>query len=570
MRDRKQTPAEPIAVTGLGCRFPKAEDPDAFWRLLTNGVDATTEVPPDRWDVDGVYHPIPRTAGKMCTRRGGFLDRYDEFDPIFFKIMPIEAARMDPQHRLVLEVAWEALESACIDPSTLGYTRTGVFVGLSHSDHDRLLYRDRARINGYNGPDTYHCFAANRLSYFLNVRGPSMSIDAACSSSLVTVHMACQSLRSGESDLALAGGVNLNLTPEEFIALSFLGVLAPDGRSKPFDARADGYGRGEGCGMVVLKRLADAEDDGDTIMAVIRGSAINHNGLSNGITAPNGTAQEQVFRDALFNAGVEAGEVSYIEAQGTGTAMGDSIEIAAMRKVYLQRCLVGSVKSNIGHLEAASGIAGLIKVILALRHRRIPPHLHFQELNRGIPPGMSYVIPVDNQAWPERRRIAGVSAFGFGGANAHLLVEEAPAPAEFVDDAFGPHLLPLSAKSAKALRELAGRYAALLAAEPDVSLDDLCFSAATGRAHFEHRLALEFQSADQLRDQIERYAAEGTAQGLSQGKAVRGAVAGTSESLAAAYVRGVPVNWRERYRDRRRRKLQLPLYPFQRQRCRFE
>jgi acyl transferase domain-containing protein len=323
--------------------------------------------------------------------------------------------------------------------------------------------------------------------------------------------------------------------------------------------------------MVVLKRLAEAEADGDTVMAVIRGSAVNHNGLSNGISAPNGAAQEQVFLDALRNAGLEASEVGYIETQGTGTALGDAIEIAAMRKVYLQRCVIGSVKSNIGHLEAASGIAGLIKVILSLQHRQIPPHLHFTELNPRIAPGMPYVIPVDNRDWPEGRRIAAVSAIGFGGSNAHVLVEEAPAPPP--DSAGYPpgiYTLPLSAKTPKALHELAHRYVGFLSAEPEAPLPDLCFSAAVGRAHFEYRLAVESESAAHLRSRLDEYATEGMADGVEQGKAVRGAQADAGEDLAAAYVRGVPVNWRDRFHDRRPRKLQLPTYPFQRQRCRFD
>jgi acyl transferase domain-containing protein len=239
-------PGERIAIIGMGCRFPKASNPEAFWELLRGGADAITEVPRSRWDVDAFYHPVPRTSGKMCTRSGGFLEDVDGFDPRFFRIMPIEAGRIDPQHRLVLEVAWEALEDAGIDASSLAYSSTGVFIGVSQSDHERLLYRDPSRIDGYNGPNTRHCFAANRLSYFLNLRGPSMAVDTACSSALVAAHLACQSLRSGECDLALVGGVNLNLSPEEFIALSFLGVLSADGRCKTFDDRADGYGRGEG------------------------------------------------------------------------------------------------------------------------------------------------------------------------------------------------------------------------------------------------------------------------------------------------------------------------------------
>ncbi len=577
---------EPVAVVGLGCRFPLAPDPASFWSLLEGGVDAVTEIPADRWDAGALYDPTPRTPGKMSTKWGAFLENAHAFDPMFFRIMPIEAARIDPQHRLVLEVAWEALESAGIDPTGLAYSQTGVFVGLSHSDHDRLLYQDRTRIDGYNGPNTYHCFAANRLSFFLNVRGPSQAVDAACSSSLVAIHQACQSLRSGETDLALAGGVNLNLTPEEFIALSFLGVMAADGRCKSFDARADGFVRGEGCGIVVLKRLRDAEQARDNILGLIRGSAVNHDGLSNGITAPNGAAQEEVLRRALANAGVEPSRVSYIEAQGTGTALGDPIEAAAVRNVYGEgrdpgdTCVLGCVKTNIGHLEAASGMAGVAKVLLAFSRGVIPQNLHFRELNPRIRlDGARFVIPTEACPWEAggERRVAAVSAFGFGGGNAHLILEEPPARAVPPgDDVKEPCVLTLSAKSAAALTALAGRYEAFLGRRPEAGVADVCHTTNVGRAHFKHRLAVVGSSHDDLRRGLAAFVSKKSTDGLYHGVARQEVETSPDEGSdspderAKAYVSGAAIDGASGRGARARRRVELPTYPFQRMKCRFE
>ncbi|MGZ9236091.1 MAG: beta-ketoacyl synthase N-terminal-like domain-containing protein, partial [Anaerolineales bacterium] len=341
---------EPIAIVGLSCRFPKAPNPEAFWELLRNGVDAISEIPSDRWDVEEFYSSNASTPGKVTSRWGGFLDKVDLFDPQFFGISPREASRMDPQQRLLLEVSWEALENAFIPPQSLAGTRTGVFVGISSYDYSRLQFDDPERIDAYAGTGNAHSISANRLSYFYDLRGPSMAVDTACSSSLVAAHLACQSLRTGESDLALAGGVNVILTPELTITFSQARMLSPDGRCKTFDASADGYVRGEGCGVVVLKRLSDAVHDGDNILGLIRGSAVNQDGRSNGLTAPNGLAQQDVIRQALTNAGVEPHQIGYVEAHGTGTPLGDPIEIASLRAVLDSqetngRVFVGSVKT---------------------------------------------------------------------------------------------------------------------------------------------------------------------------------------------------------------------------------
>ena len=522
--------SEPIAIVGMGCRFPGAESPEAFWQLLHDGVDAIREVPSDRWDVDAVYDPEPGTPGKMSTRWGGFLDQVDQFDPRFFGISPREASRMDPQQRLLLEVAWEALENAGQAPDRLAGSSTGVFVGVSSYDYSHLQFSDPERIDAYAGTGNAHSIVANRLSYLLDLRGPSIAVDTACSSSLVAVHLACQSLRSGESDLALAGGVNLILSPELTVTFSQARMMASDGRCKTFDARADGYVRGEGCGVVVLKRLSDALRDGDTILAVIRGSAINHDGRSNGLTAPNGLSQQAVIRQALENAGVAPAQITYVEAHGTGTSLGDPIEVQSLRAVLDegrppdQPYLVGSVKTNIGHLEAAAGVAGLIKVVLSLMHEEIPPHLHLEKVNPYISlNGSPLEIPTGRRPWPrgEKPRLAGVSSFGFGGTNAHIVLAEAPVldtperEEEQVERTH--HLLVLSAKSETALQALAQRYADHLARTSD-PVSDICFTASTGRAHFDHRLAVVTDTADTLHERLTSFAAGERPAGLVSGK----------------------------------------------------
>ena len=490
---------EPIAVVGLSCRFPGAPDADAFWRLLRDGVDAIREVPPSRWDVDELYDPDPDAPGKMMTRWGGFVDDVDRFDATFFGISPREATEMDPQQRLLLEVAWEALESAGVNPEKLRGSRTGVFVGVSSNDYSVLQHGDLERVSAYTGTGNAFSITANRLSYLLDLRGPSMAVDTACSSSLVTVHLAARSLRNHETDLAIVGGVNLILSPELTIALSHARMMSPEGRCKTFDASADGYVRGEGCGVVVLKRLSDAVRDNDNILAVIRGSAVNQDGRSNGLTAPNGLAQQEVIRAALADARVSPEDVDYVEAHGTGTILGDPIEVKSLAEVMKGRtkekpCLIGSVKTNIGHLESAAGIAGLIKVVLSLHHGEIPPHLHFKQINPHIPiDELPFEIPTELRPWKTngKPRLAGVSSFGFGGTNAHVVLEEAPRRELPPNDPERPlHVLTASAKDPEALRELAGRLGRFVSEREEVALADVAYTLNTGRSHFEHRLAL--------------------------------------------------------------------------------
>jgi amino acid adenylation domain-containing protein len=533
-----------VAIIGLGCRFPGAYGPEAFWRLLSQGADAIAEVPGDRWDVDRLYDPQPATCGKMSTRWGAFLERVDEFDARFFGISPREAARMDPQQRVLLETAWEALEHAGQAPDRLAGSATGVFIGLSSSDYAMLQNGDLSEVDAYSGTGNAASIAANRLSYVFDIHGPSLAVDTACSSSLVAIHLACQSLRRGESTLALAGGVNLILAPELTITFSHARMMAADGRCKTFDAGAEGYVRGEGCGVVVLKRLADAQRDGDPILAVIRGSAVNQDGHSNGLTAPNGLAQQAVIRAALNDAQLTPDQIGYIEAHGTGTNLGDPIEVRSLTAVMEGRtgepCVVGSVKTNIGHLEAAAGVAGLIKVVLAFQHQTIPPHLHLKTLNPLIDLGDVLAVPTEARPWPrsDQRRYAGVSSFGFGGTNAHIVLEEAPVPSPQAPPAgrvnwlsplpqgeglgvrdYRPrHVLALSAKDENALRALAGRYADHLTNSAD-SLADIAFTANTGRAYFEHRLALIGETAEDVRARLAAFASSGAAEGAHSGRA---------------------------------------------------
>ncbi len=521
---------EPIAVVGLSCRFPGAADPDRFWDLLRSGREAIVDVPPERWDAAAHYDPTPGLPGKMYTRRGGFLRGIDRFDASFFGIAPREAVSLDPQQRLLLEVAWEALENAGVAPDSLMGSATGVFVGACHMDYLEL-FDDLSLVDAYVATGNSLSLASGRLSYTLGLQGPSLTVDTACSSSLVALHLACQSLRLGECGLALAGGTNLVVTPKTSVALCELRALSPDGRCKTFDANADGYVRGEGCGVLVLKRLSDAVAVGDTVLAVVRGSAVNQDGRSGGLTAPHGPSQEAVIRAALANARVEASRVGYVEAHGTGTPLGDPIEVQALAAVFggshprAQPLLIGSVKTNIGHLEAAAGVAGLIKVILALRHGTIPPHLHLRDPNLHIPwSELPVAVPTVMTPWPASAgpRVAGISSFGFSGTNAHAVLEQAPPAPPRVDAAERPgHLLTLSARNDAALRELIGRLDEHLAAHPELTLPDLCTTLNAGRTHFAHRLALAARTASEVRQQLSSATAGTVSAGVWSGRSER-------------------------------------------------
>jgi malonyl CoA-acyl carrier protein transacylase len=542
---------EPIAIIGMGCRFPGgANDPEMFWQLLHQGKDAIAEVPRDRWDINAYYDPDPDAPAKMNTRYGGFVNNPQEFDPYFFGISAREAISLDPQQRLLLEVTWETLEAAAVTPEALAKVLTGVFIGICSNDYTQNLFNQgEERIDAYLATGNSHSIASGRLSYLLGLTGPCLSVDTACSSSLVAVHLACTSLRNQECDVAIAGGVQRLLSPVFNINFTKARMLSADGRCKTFDASADGFVRSEGCGVILLKRLSDAIAAGDNILALIRGSAINQDGHTSGLTVPNGPSQQAVIRRALAASGIELAQVSYIEAHGTGTSLGDPIEMGALGAVFSSShspdrpLIVGSVKTNIGHLEGAAGIAGLIKVVLQLQHDSIAPHLHLKRPNPYIDwSKLAIAIPTDSMAWVrgEKPRLAGVSSFGFSGTNAHVILEEAPlkeqgsrgageqgrsdngisplplrpsAPLPLYPSTPHPlcplasserplHLFSLSAKSETALLQLALAYRTYLETAPELELADVCFSANTGRSHFEYRMAIVAGSTKELVEQL--------------------------------------------------------------------
>jgi len=531
-----------VAIIGIGCRFPGgANSPEAFWNLLRDGVDAITDVPTDRWDSRLFYHPDAMKAGKTNTRWGGFVEHIDHFDARFFGISPREATRMDPQQRMLLEVAWEALEDGGQVPERLDGTDVGVFIGIATFDYAEIHrgMNDRDFIDAHTNTGISLSIAANRISYIFNFKGPSIAVDTACSSSLTAVHLATRSLQRGECPLALVGGVNAILKPESTIGYSRASMLSPDGRCKAFDARANGYTRSEGAGIVALKPLSNALAEGDPIYAILRGSAVNQDGHTHGMMVPNRLAQEAMLREAYRQAGFSPGQVQYIEAHGTGTPVGDPIEAQALGTVLStdrpagSYCVIGSVKTNIGHLEAGAGIAGLIKTALALQHREIPANLHFQEPNPNIPfDELRLRVPTTLEPWPdgEGPARAGVNSFGFGGANAHVVLEEAPqSPVEHQDDgtpvSSRAYLLPLSARSPEALQAFARAYQDFLAdpaSKASVSLHDLCYTASVRRSHHSHRLALVGHSQEELAEHLAAFVAGETRPGMSSGHPVSG------------------------------------------------
>ncbi len=612
---------EPIAIVGIGCRFPGAPNPGMFWRLLREGIDAVSDVPKERWDADDLYDPDPLRPGKTVSRQGGFIKNVDKFDWRAFRIPPREAKYMDPQHRLLLEVAWEALEDAGLPPEKVAGSRTSVFIGIVWNDYLRLQSSNQSQLNGYLATGNCFAFAPNRISYIFDLKGPSVAIDAACASSLASVHYACQSLWMGEATMALAGGVNLLLSPDLFIMLSKAGVLSPEGRCKTLDAMADGFVRGEGAGIVVLKPFSQLTPS-DRVYAFIRGSAINHNGHNEWIMAANPEAQEMVIRDAYSKSGINPAEIDYVELHGTGLLKGDALEAKVLGKVLGHHnarnhpCSIGSVKTNIGHLESAAGIAGIIKVALSLYYRQIPPTLNFQKINPNVNlESLGLVVQEKLGSWPNKsgQNLAGVTAIAMSGLNAHIVMQ---GPPWYSEESIGtkkhsttrPRLLTLSARSPDALSALVKAFIEFLADEETgarFSLEDICFTASVHRAHHECRLSLLGISRMEFIERLEAYSQgrfqtgvfcktkvidDDTVQdgfrynGVSekviseclehrdQGGAIsiflppeEKEVGAVLEALCALYVRGYTVDWRTLYPSGERI-VQLPPYPWQRER----
>jgi acyl transferase domain-containing protein len=523
---------EPIAVIGVACRFPGGAGSAAeLWPLLRDGVDAVRRIPPERWDADAYYDPDPSVPGRTHAPFGAFLDGIDLFDAPFFRISPIEAANMDPQQRLLMEVSWEALEHAGIAADGLRDSQTGVFVGVCSGDYGMHTLGSRIpeRLGAFSGTGIAASVGAGRLSYFYGLHGPSFPVDTACSSSLLGIHLACQSLRQRECDLALAAGVNLILSPDVHVYFSKTSALSARGRCRAFDAGADGYVRAEGCGVVVLKRLSKAFEDGDRVLAVVRGSSVNHDGRTTGLTAPNGQAQQAVIRAALANAGVAPDQVGYIEAHGTGTPLGDPIELRSLAAVFGERppdrpLRIGSIKTNLGHLEGAAGIAGFIKTVLMLQHREIPPHLHVERLTPHFPwSEVPLRVSTALEPWETTGpRIAGISSFGFSGTNVHAVLEEGPPAVPRAEAPPGrqqtEYVLPLSAASESSLRALAHRYGDHLRAAPDQALGDVCHTAAVGRARLPWRLAVVARERESMAAALSGFADGTVAEGVFTGR----------------------------------------------------
>ncbi len=500
---------EPIAIVGIGCRFPGGVvDWQGYWQLLMAGRDAITTTPPDRWSLQKFFSPQTIKPGKTQSQWGGYVEDIDQFDPRLFGISPREAASMDPQQRMLLEVTWRALEDAGQPVGQLARRSVAVFAGISSIDYAvaTLSFQDRGVLGPYSNTGGSSSIAANRISWCFDLCGPSVAVDTACSSSLVAVHLACQSILRGECEMALAGGVNALLLPDFQVAFSQLGVLSPQGRCKTFDASADGYVRAEGAGMVLLKPLSNAVRDNDPVYAVIRATVLNQDGHTQGITLPNGQAQERLVRAACSRAGVSPADIQYVEAHGTGTAIGDPIEANALANVLGENrshdrpCWIGSVKTNIGHLEAGAGIASLIKVALGLHHKKIPAHLHFREANPQIDlEQLNLRIPVEATDWvaPHGNRLAGINGFGYGGANAHVILQEAPPVAANVSPhptpapavlSQVPLLLPMSARSKQALSQMASNLADWLEADTgSATLQEIASYAAHRRSHHDIR-----------------------------------------------------------------------------------
>src|ERR1700751_1751580 len=517
---------ERIAIIGVGCRLPgRARSQDAPWKLIIEGREGIVEVPPDRWNVARYYDAEPGVGGKSIAMRGGFIDAVDQFDPQFFGISPREAPYVDPQHRLLLETAWEAIEDAGLVLDFERGTDLGVFVGISHNDYQGIQSTpfDHSTISPHTPTGSAHSIAANRISYCLNLRGPSVAMDTACSSALTAVHAACEHIWAGRGDAALAGGVTVMVAPGGFIGFSQAAMLSPEGRCAAFDASASGFVRGEGAGMVLLKRLSQALADGDPIQGVILGTSINQDGHTNGISLPSPEAQTRLVQDACKDAGIAPEEIGFVEAHGTGPAVGDPIEAHALAEALCgdrspdAPLPIGSIKTNLGHLETAAGIAGLLKAMLILKYGQIPPSLHFSTPNPHIDfEKLKLRVPNQLEPFPNgtAQRIAGVNSFGFGGANAHVILAEPPPhqpEKSLVIPSFRPWPLVLSARSEASLRTSAANLSAWVKEHANANgsspvLPDLTYTLGARRNHHPHRLTFVADSWAQLTEELDAFA----------------------------------------------------------------
>lgn len=582
---------EPIAIVGMSCRYPGGiTSPEMLWELLSEGRSAITEIPSERWDNSEYYDANPDIPGKINSKFSGFVSAIDYFDAGFFEISPREAENMDPQQRLLLEVAWEALERGGIDPTSLADTLTTCYIGISTSDYG-ILQNQAKNITPYYGIGNALSAAAGRIGYFLGLKGICKAIDTACSSSLVALHDACSSLQQGQTPLAIVGGVNAIFSPLTSISFSRSNMLAPDGKCKVFDQNADGYVRSEGCGVVILKRLSDAQKDGNPILAVILGASVNQDGRSNGITAPNGEAQAQLYRQALQQAGLSANQVDYIEAHGTGTPLGDPIEVGSIKQVYTKDrqtdLYIGSVKSHLGHLEAAAGIAGLMKAVLVLQHQLIPGQINLQKLNPLIEIKDSHIrIPTDNVSWADldRKRIAAVSAFGFTGANVQVILSENKSQ-PLKQNPKPCYLMTVSAKSINALKQRMTDLASWLSKQAThLTLEELSYTLNTGRSHFNHRAAFVVSSMDELQQVLQQtnehslnhsesklniQNADEILQVLTTQQLNPSQYRDKLVSLKNCYLDGAQIHWELLHQGESKQKVTIPTYPFQRQRYWF-
>jgi acyl transferase domain-containing protein len=589
---------ERIAIVGMSGRYPKANDLNQYWNNLVEGRNCIGEIPSSRWDTGRYYDPDRTRKDKTYSKWLGAVDDVECFDPLFFRISPQEAEYMDPQHRLFLEESYKAFEDAGYSTMTLSNAKCGVYLGISTNDYMSLLSRNGVLSAPVTGNS--YAIAAARIAYYLNLKGPAISVDTACSSSLVAIHLACQALQRGEIDMALAGGVSLWLTPDSYVSMSKAGMFSPSGQCKTFDDSADGIVNGDGVGAVVLKRLSDAEEDGDVIYGVILGSGINQDGRTNGITAPSVHSQIELERGIYARYGIDPESISYVETHGTGTKLGDPIELEALSTVFKERtakrhyCALGSVKSNIGHTTSAAGVAGLQKVLLSMRHRTLVPSLNVTKENSRFDfEDSPFYVSRETKPWdaaPGSLRRAAVSSFGFSGTNAHLVIEEYPSPA--ADDApvsqNAPFIVPLSARTSEQLRQKSRDLLVFIrAAQQPLDLAALAYTLQVGREAMDERVGFVVSSVDQLAEKLSAYVnGENGIDGVYQGRVEPGndgmAIVRDDDMqqlidkwiarkkfapLMDLWIRGLSLDWNKLYSEARPRRISLPTYPFAKERC---